>query len=155
MQDDKVVTMPRVHPSQTVALCGLKSDATHDDIKKVLENESLLPQHLEPSGIAPVIKDKSDKDTSNGRRLVFLNCKSKDAATKVCAALNRKKVKDLGMEKYGCELQAVLKNDLRSVEWKSRATETKTVEGRIAKKRNIDCFIDEPMRCHIMFSSDK
>ena len=51
------------------------------------------------------------------------------------------------MDKYGQELQAVLKSGLASVNWKlvTKAV-TKTIEGPIAKKRNIDCFIDHPMR---------
>jgi len=32
-------------------------------------------------------------------------------------ALDRKRLDVLGMDKYGHELQAVLKNDLRSVNW--------------------------------------
>ena len=136
---------PKVPQSQTVALCGIRSDATNEGIKKMLEAESLLPACLEASGIAKLLKDKHDTDQA--RRLVFLNCKSKDAAQKVCKVLNRKKVDALGMDKYGYELQAVLKSGLPSVNWKLvTKTVTKTIEGPIATKRNIDCFIDNPMR---------
>ena len=134
---------PRVHISQTVALCGIRSDVTSENIKKVLEAERLVPAYLEAHGIAKLLKDKHDTDQA--RRLVFLNCKSKDDAQKVCKVLNRKKVDLLGMNKYGYELQAVLKSGLPSVIWKTK-TVTKTIEGSIATKRNIDCFIDHPMR---------
>ena len=135
----------RVPQSQTVALCGLRPNITSEGIKKMLEAESLLPACLEAPGIGKLMKDK--QDTEQERRLVFLNCKSKDAAQKVCKALNGKKVEGLGMDKYGQELQAVLKSGLASVNWKlvTKAV-TKTIEGPIAKKRNIDCFIDHPMR---------
>ena len=105
----------RVPPSHTVALCGIRSDATSESIKKVLEAEGLVPARLEAHGIAKLMKDKHDTDQA--RWLVFLNCKSKDDAQKVCKALNRKKVDDLGMDKYGYELQAVLKSGLPSVIW--------------------------------------
>jgi len=135
----------RVPPSHTVALCGIRSDATNGSIKKMLETESLLPACLEASGIAKLMNDKHDIDKE--RRLVFLNCKSKDAAQKVCKALNGKKVDALGMDKYSHKLQAVLKNELRSVSWKLvTKTVTKTIEGPIATKRDKECFIDHPMR---------
>ena len=132
----------RVPPNQTVALCGIRSDATNESIQQTLKDEGLLTACLEVSGIGNLIKDK--KDTEHVRRLVFLSCKSQDAANKICKALNKKKVDALGMDKYGHELQAVLKNDLASVSWTKAVT--KTVEGPIATKRNIDCFIDHPMR---------
>ena len=138
---------PRVHPNRTVALCGIRSDAESDAIEKILKEEGLLPLCLDSSGIAKLMKDKTDTDKDAGRRLVFLNCKSEDAAKRVRDALNRKKLDVLGMDKYGHELQAVLKNDLRSVNWKLvTKTVTKTIEGPIATKRNVDCFIDSPMR---------
>ncbi len=70
---------PRVHPNRTVALCGIRSDAESNDIEKILKDEGLLPACLESSGIAKLMKDKTDTDTDAGRRLVFLNCKSEDA----------------------------------------------------------------------------
>ena len=141
----------RTNPSLTAVLCGVRLDVTHDDIKKVLtkHKEGLLPLYLEGTGVSNIIKDKFDSAAGNERRLAFLNCKSKHAATMVCAALNRIPCKELGMEKYGWELQVVLKHDLRSVVWATKiVTLKKTVEGPIAKKRNIDCLIDSPMRCH-------
>ena len=145
---------PRVHPNRTVALCGIRSDAESNDIEKILKDEGLLPAYLESSGIAKLMKDKTDTDA--GRRLVFLNCKSEDAAKRVRDALNRKKLDVLGMDKYGHELQAVLKNDLRSVNWKLvTKTVTKTIEGPIATKRNVDCFIDSPLRCCTKHSNEQ
>ena len=147
---------PRVHPNRTVALCGIRSDAESDAIEKILKEEGLLPLCLDSSGIAKLMKDKTDTDKDAGRRLVFLNCKSEDAAKRVRDALNRKKLDVLGMDKYGHELQAVLKNDLRSVNWKLvTKTVTKTIEGPIATKRNVDCFIDSPLRCCTKHSNEQ
>jgi len=119
---------------------------TSKDIEDALKQEAILPACLDTSGIAKIMKDKFDTSTDMQRRIVFLNCKSKDAASKACAALNRRKVDTLGMEKYGKRLQAVIKHDLRSVDWKAfQSTAIKTVEGAISKKRNVDCFIEHPM----------
>jgi len=138
---------PRVPPTHTVALCGLRADVTSKDIEDALKQEAILPACLDTSGIAKIMKDKFDTSTDMQRRIVFLNCKSKDAASKACEALNRRKVDTLGMEKYGKRLQAVIKHDLRSVDWKAfQSTAMKTVEGAISKKRNVDCFIEHPIR---------
>ena len=50
---------------------------------------------------------------------------------------------------YGKKLQAVLKQDLRRVEWSDfevKQKVRKTIEGAIAKKRNVECLIDTPMK---------
>ena len=57
---------PRVHPNRTVALCGIRSDAESDAIEKILKEEGLLPLCLDSSGIAKLMKDKTDTDA--GRR---------------------------------------------------------------------------------------
>lgn len=91
------------------------------------------------------MKDRDDR-THEPRKMVFLNCKSKDAAKTVCAALNRQKF-GIGIEKYGYELQAVLKKDLRSVDWKLIANATTTtIQGEIADKFENVFVIHFPLR---------
>ena len=137
----------RVPPAWQVALCGQRDGLVKSEIVDALKKQNLVPACLEADNISALLKDKNDTDKQ--RWMVFLNCKSKEAATKACRDLNRSQSPDLGIDKYGKVLQAVLKSELKSVDWKALTltkTATKTVEGAIAKKRNTDCFIDHPMK---------
>ena len=89
---------PRVNPNRTVALCGIRSDAESDDIEKILKDEGLLPACLESSGIAKLMKEKTDTDTDAGRRLFFLNCKSDGRCQK---GARRPRQKEIGCARDG------------------------------------------------------
>ena len=64
---------PRVQSNRTVALCGIRYGAESDNIEKFLKDmgpviEGLLPACLESSGIAKLMKDKTDTDTDERHR---------------------------------------------------------------------------------------
>ena len=127
-------------PSLTVALCGLKEDVAKSEVEKLVDTHA---KGLVSSSSQP-LRDKGDPEGK--RRLVFLNCSSADGAAKVIQALNEKVDKTLGVETFQHRLQAVKKSAISSVDWSKYTTaKTKTFEGTIAKKRKIDCFIDQPM----------
>ena len=90
--------MVGVPANQTVVLCGLKADVSKKDLEHAFKDAGVMPECLGSEGITKVIKDKKDSSDVDQRRLVFINCKSKDAAKKVCAALHHKK-SPLGMQK--------------------------------------------------------
>ena len=147
---------PRRTPTCTVALCGLRAGLAANDIEVALKEKSLdkvVQACFINDGIriSEPVKDRDDPD--NRRHVVFLNCHSKDAANKACAALDQVKFENLGIDKYGYILQAVLKPGIKSVDWKSFSkADRKTVEGKISRIGNTHCFIDDPM--HIWVPAD-
>eukprot|EP00285_Hemiselmis_virescens_P016719 CAMPEP_0173400920 /NCGR_PEP_ID=MMETSP1356-20130122/49419_1 /TAXON_ID=77927 ORGANISM="Hemiselmis virescens, Strain PCC157" /NCGR_SAMPLE_ID=MMETSP1356 /ASSEMBLY_ACC=CAM_ASM_000847 /LENGTH=178 /DNA_ID=CAMNT_0014360955 /DNA_START=231 /DNA_END=763 /DNA_ORIENTATION=- len=139
---------PRVPPSHTAVLCGLRGDIEKEDVEKALKDLKMVPSVLPASGISAIKPDKSDTESSTDRKrhLVFLNCPDPSAAKKFCDQLNNKPCAALGMKKYGNILQAVLKKEISSLDWAGvTKAETRTVEGTISKKRRIDCFLDAPL----------
>jgi hypothetical protein len=91
--------MVGVPANQTAVLCGLRADVSKTDLEDALRDARVMPECLGAEGITKVLKDKKDSSQTEPRRLVFLNCKSKEAAKKVCAAFHQKKSPSLGMQK--------------------------------------------------------
>eukprot|EP00961_Rhodomonas_salina_P298991 3938568-Rhodomonas_salina.1 len=134
---------PKFPPNQTVALVGIRCDCEPDDLKKVVDG---LKKHLGVHTVPRLIKDKSDVGTEreNRRHLAFLNCKSQDDAKTVCASLNKKENKNLGIDKYKCVLQAVTKTNLSTLSWDHLAqVEAQTVERENSQEGKMSCKISD------------
>ena len=115
----------RCPPSQTVALCGLNTGVSKEEIAALVEKHA--GKGIATSCSEPV-NDKSD--TERQRKIVFVNCVSVEAAAKVRQALHEKEDKNLGVAAVKWRLQAVKKTALSSVDWsKFTSKESKTLEG--------------------------
>ena len=116
---------PKCPPSQTVAVCGLNTSVSKEEVVSLVEKyagKSLSTSCSEP------IKDKGDSE----RKIVFVKCISVEAAAKVCQALHEREDKNLGVAAVKFKLQAVKKNALSSVDWsKFSSKEIKTLEGEL------------------------
>jgi hypothetical protein len=140
----------RCPPSQTVALCGLNATVSKQEVEELLKKEGFKGQ-VGDGGVSEPLRDKGDPD--GARKVIFINCTSLDGAIKVCKALHERKDEKLGVANLQNLLQAVKKTALGSVDWtKYASTVTKTIEGKIARKRQEDCLIEEPMKLLVPFS---
>mmetsp|Transcript_42628 Transcript_42628/g.106646 ORF Transcript_42628/g.106646 Transcript_42628/m.106646 type:complete len:1080 (-) Transcript_42628:350-3589(-) len=136
-----------VPKNQTVVLCGMNYEIEQSDVEKALKSLKVIPRLLDASGITPKKADKSDDCENDKKRyLVFLNCNSADGARELCKVLDMKPNKELGLERYGNILQAVLKKDISSMGWDDLiSSEAKQVEGSISRIIKRECFIDKPI----------
>eukprot|EP00960_Hanusia_phi_P010450 306225-Hanusia_phi.AAC.1 len=130
----------RYVPQATGVLCGISPSNGAQDIVKFLKDAKLW-DYCEQ--VPELIWDKCDP--LKERKICWLNCSSAQNARALVERLNGMQSKVVGIEKYSYKLQAVMKKDIRNVDWSSfaAAKEPKTMEGIVVKKLvDKTCVVD-------------